>query len=170
MQPTAGPMPDCAPMPLVSESIRTISMMSRWINDSPHDTDGSGLSLKTELGCGQTIAILLPLPPKIHWSDCNKIHCDASPLQLCEATFPFRQTMSLPRKLRWQGESGQTGIGLSGVFYLDEDIAQDNDNDILRDFSGHFRSGSYGHIFFWLNDINTKSTAIFFPGRLCPEW
>ncbi len=125
-------------------------------NDSPHESDGRGASLHLDWQLSDWTLRSLTGYNRLERS--HAFNCDGSPANLCEGA------LGLDTRL-WTQEfilSGAAGKGFltSGLFYLDEKIAQDNYNDILRDLRGILPTNLTA-TFFYDNLINSRTVAVY---------
>lgn len=126
-------------------------------NEQEHDSENIGASLKLNYQLNDTIE----LTSITSYNSLNRDHgfnCDGSPAQLCEGHLGTKDD-AFSQELRLSS-TFDIGHLMAGVYYLHEDIKQNNFNDILRDLRG-ILDPSLTTTFYYDNTINIESTAIF---------
>jgi len=136
-------------------------------NDQPHDTEqvGGTLRLEWQLQDDLTLSLI---------SSFNRLdrqhttHCDASSLQVCEGHFGLDNNV-FSQEVRLQGHNDRHQW-IVGVFYLDEQLEQDNSIDLLRQFRIAGPASGAAQ-YFYDNDIDIQSMAGFVQDdiRLTPK-
>lgn len=126
-------------------------------NEQEHDTENIGASLKLNYQFND----VTQLTSITAYNSLNRDHgfnCDGSPAQLCEGHLGTKDD-AFSQEIRVSSKF-DVGHLMAGLFYLHEDIKQNNFNDILRDLRGVL-DPSLTTTFFYDNTINVESAALF---------
>lgn len=126
-------------------------------NDSPHKSEQVGASLRLRWRLQQGLS-LTSISGINQLDRVHQIHCDASALDICVGFFDLDNQVT-SQEFRLQ-KTGQQKHWILGLFYMDEDLAQDNSIDLLRDYRS-FGPASGASQFFYRNQIDTESKAFF---------
>lgn len=126
-------------------------------NDSPHKTDGSGLSAHINWQLNERNEVVA-ISSYNQLERTHAFNCDGSPARLCEGNLGL-DTHLFSQELRLQTQWDEHTL-TSGLYYADESIKQNNINDILRDFRG-ILAPDLTATFFYDNQIDTQNMAAF---------
>ncbi len=126
-------------------------------NDSPHKSDGYGFIAQVNWHYNErsTFTTLSS------FNDLQRSHafnCDGSPARLCEGVLGL-DTQMFSQEFRLLNEFTDYTL-ISGIYFADETINQDNLNDILRDFRGILPT-NYTATFIYDNEIKMQNLAVF---------
>lgn len=137
-----------------SDNFRDVSVD----NDSPHDSEQTGASLKISWNLNQDL-VLTSVSGINQLDRKHQIHCDASSINVCVGFFDLDNKV-ISQELRLNGSYGK-GEWILGAFYFDEDLTQDNSIDLLRDLRPLGESSGAAQ-YFYQNQIDTRSKALFY--------
>lgn len=126
-------------------------------NDSPHKTDGKGLSAHINWQLNERNEVVA-ISSYNQLERTHAFNCDGSPARLCEGNLGL-DTHLFSQELRLQTQWDEHTL-TSGLYYADESIKQNNINDILRDFRG-ILAPDLTATFFYDNQIDTQNMAAF---------
>ena len=125
-------------------------------DDSPHKTERSGGSIEVNVDINPNTS--LTSVTSINQLDrLHTFNCDASPAQLCDGDLGVDNQV-LTQELRLQQQINQHYL-ISGLFFIDENIHQDNQIDLFRDFRASIETGPVHY--FYDNRLDIRSAAIF---------
>lgn len=126
-------------------------------NNSPHKTDNSGASIQLDWQLNNEWQLVWISA----FNDLERIHafnCDGSPARLCEGQLGVDDSAS-SHEVRASYNKDKV-YWITGLYYTEEEIKQNNFNDILRDFRG-ILPATNTVTFFYDNLIEIDSTALF---------
>ncbi len=127
-------------------------------NDTPHETDGLGGSLKLDWQLKDDLQLVSVT--SINTLDrYHGFNCDGSPANLCEGYLGLENEV-FTQELRLHQTLGDHHL-TAGIYYTDEDIEQDNGNDILRDLWGTPLWSVGSANFLYDNELTIKALAVF---------
>lgn len=126
-------------------------------NQQDHDTETLGTTLKLDYTITNNFSLSSITAVNVLKRQ-HGFNCDGSPLQLCEGNLGT-EDKAFSQELRLSSQLSDGHVML-GLFYLNEDIQQDNQNDILRDLRGVL-DPSLTATFYYDNDIDIEAKAIF---------
>lgn len=128
----------------------------RLDDNSPHSTERQGASLQLEYDINETLSVF-SISSVNHLDRLHTFNCDASPARLCDGDLGVDSEV-LTQELRLHKELGEHYL-IAGLFFIDEDIVQDNRIDLFYDFRAILDTGP-AH-FFYDNKVETQSVALF---------
>lgn len=126
-------------------------------NDSPHKSDGKGFSAHLNWFIN-TDNEFIALTGYNQLKRDHAFNCDGSPARLCEGNLGL-DTRLITQELRLQTRFDEHFL-TTGLYFADEAISQNNENDILRDFRG-ILPAELTTTFFYDNQIDTLNIAAF---------
>jgi iron complex outermembrane receptor protein len=141
-----------------SDKFYDVAVNNDVSNNSPHTTDSHGINVKAQYELSQN-SYLVSLS---HYSSLEREHfynSDGSPARLGEGNQNVT-TDTFSQELRLHQEIGDTYI-ISGLYFLKEELIQDNRFDLLRDFRAVDGLFSNAVTFLYDNTIDIRSAALF---------
>lgn len=145
-----------------SDNFYHVSVNNDVNNNSPHRTNSQGLDihLRYQINDKHSVATISS------YSELDRIHhfnCDSSPAQLCEGNQNV-YTKVHSQEIRLHSELSQLYL-ISGLFFLEESIRQDNFVDIFRDFRALPQLSAFAAATTYDNQIDIDSISAFFHGE-----
>ena len=139
----------------------------RLDDDSPHSTKREGMSLELSYDLSDHSSLI----SISGYNQLDRIHtfnCDASPARLCDGDLGVDSRV-FTQELRINHELGEHYL-IAGLFFIDEQIEQDNRIDLFYDFRAITADGP-AH-FFYDNQVDIQSIAGFgqFDYRINDNW
>lgn len=128
----------------------------RLDDNSPHTTERFGGSVEVNYQFSDTRSFT----SITSYNQLDRLHtfnCDASPARLCDGDLGVDNQV-FTQELRLNQSLGDHYL-IAGLFYLDEDIKQDNEIDLFYDFRSFLTAGP-AH-FFYDNEVTAQSLGIY---------
>ncbi len=125
-------------------------------NFSPHRTERFGASLELEYQLSQD-TYLTSITSSNRLDRIHTFNCDGNPDDFCDGDLGVDNRV-LTQELRLNSEWGKH-YWIAGLFFIDEDIGQDNSIDLFRELRAVLPQGPAQ--FFYDNQVDSQSIAAF---------